>query len=161
MRFYHSGQSWRKRPTHVADAAVEIDDGLVSDADARKFLQTVVAGPGPLVKLRNQISFLVDDLWERDPIGESETKAEEGYSFYVWVLLPCPASMVPPGDQPIVAHDVIYVRRALSPREIRKVQSHMRQLDFRVWPRRLVDPAPAALPFRWARPSEAGTENVA
>jgi hypothetical protein len=156
MRFYHGDLGWRRRPKDHGELAIELDDASVSPADAKKYLQTVITGARGLITLRNQIMFLVEELWGSDP---TDTPVKDGLFFYAWAILPC-TGPPPSDDDPIFAHDVIFVRKQLSPRDIRKVQSHMRQLDFRVWPRKVTDPSPTALPFRWVRPGTAATENV-
>jgi len=150
MIFYYAEDGWRKRACEKVEFAVELDDGTATFQEAKKFLQSVVVSAKSLVTLRNQIMFLIEDLWGSDPaVGQPGA----GTIFYVWAYLPCKQGPPDADKEPIFPHSLVYVRRSLTAKDIRRVQSHMRQLAYRVHARAPTDPVPACLPFKWVRPS--------
>ena len=152
--------NWKKNARGDAEICLEVSDPDLPFRDAKKFLQCVVADPKDLISLRNQIMFFADELWGQPP-SQTDLPSDAGTAFYAWTLLPCPEEPPQEDERPIFAHNVTYVPRRLTARDIRLVQKHMKHLDYRVWPKRVEDPSPLCTAFRWARLKDVGSENVA
>ena len=118
--------------------------------DARKFLQNVVTETKDLISARREISRIAEELFGEAYLEDHTAAVGDGTVFFIWILLPCPGGSPDGDNEPIFSHDILYIRRTLAPRDVRRVQTRMKQLNFRVFTRLAKEGAPAVPTFRWA-----------
>ena len=123
--------------------AFTVDDVIYPTLqDARKFCKSVITDGESLVHLRNQLTFLLADLYGERHSSHFDSPFERSTVFWAWIFFPSfpQSSGQPSVDSHIVSHDLVYIKRDLSDKEIKKVQSTMRQLNLAVFARRVHEP---------------------
>jgi hypothetical protein len=148
MLYYHTGGTWKRRaPKSFTGLTVELVDAR--GLDARKFLGNVVTETKDLIRVRREISRVAEELFGEAYLEDRSAAVGDGTVFFIWVLLSCPGGS-PDGDSdPIFPHDIMYIRKALTPRDVRRIQTRMKQLDFRVFTRLAKENPPQIPTFRW------------
>ena len=139
MLIHLKNGSWLKNPPRSDDfQTFDVDESLYPTlTEARKFCRFVITDGETLVHLRNQLTFLLADLYGERHSSNFDTPFEQSVVFWAWIFLPSDETG-PHGG--IISHDVVYIKKNLSDKEIKKVQTTMRQLNMHVFARNVLDP---------------------
>ena len=136
MKVYLKNGCWlKKAPRDSENSQAFTVDELVYPTlvDAKKFCRTIITDGESLVHLRNQLTFLLADLFGERHSSHFDIPFEKAVVFWAWIFLP--ADQGPQSE--IISHDIVYIKRDLTDKEIKKVQSTIRQLNLNVFARRV------------------------
>lgn len=139
MLVYLKNGCWLKRCPRAEDSfhMFSVDESIFPTLqDAKKFCRTVVTSGDSLVHMRNQLTFLLTDLYGEGHSSHFDIPFEKATIFWAWIFLPCSEGESEGG---IMSHDLVYIKRDLTEKEIKKVQSTLRQLNMNVFARKVPD----------------------
>lgn len=106
---------------------VTLKGGSKQSTEVKNFLKYVVTEVKELNLLKNDIFFLLSDLYGPDH-SLNTLSLEKGHVFYVWCFLPYPYEAdIPEMAQSVLAHDLIYIRKNLSSSQVKKVKEILKK----------------------------------
>lgn len=106
----------------------------------KTFLKYVVTEVKDLNLLKNDVCFLMNDLYGKDHSVDTSVPLEKGYIFYVWCYLPYRYETEAPQELAgsIVAHDLVYIRQNLTSTQVKTIKEILKKdVDVEIHSRRL------------------------
>lgn len=130
-----------------------VDVGSTPASSVRAFLKYVVTDSNTLNMLKNNICFIMEDLYGRNHSVDPSIHLDEGVIFYVFVYLPMRISSrkndknanqnIENTDNScgkVFSYDLIFVRRPLSSSEIKYIENIFKsEIDMKIYHRRLYE----------------------
>ena len=124
-----------RKPKNVEDYTIFTSTSRDSLQPMKNFLKYVITDVRELNLLKNDLCFLINEIFERlgkDHATDISVDVESGVIFYVWVHLPYKWNTLqfPTPDsirEEIFPFDLFYVRQKMSNMEIKQIQDILKQ----------------------------------
>jgi hypothetical protein len=120
-------------------ATLRNGNGKSALLSVKNFLRYVITETKELNLLKNDVLFLVNELYGLDHSIDENVALEKGHVIYVYCHLPYKYTSEVPADlcETIFPHDLMYIRRNLTATEVRTIKDILKKdVDIQVYCRR-------------------------